>query len=611
LPQPLTIAEALDAARELLQAGRLNEASQVCSKILEAAPNTTPAMRLLAMIAFRQGNAGAAVDLLRGALRTDPQAADICNDLGSLLAQLGHTSDAMAAYRDAIRIAPDFAEAHNNLANLHQMSGELTEAVACYHKALELRPAYAEAHRNLASALRRLGRLDEAVKALETAVSLNPDYTEAVAQLVHQLKQLCDWRLTDKLTAQLIAAVSKGEPVNPFVFISLYTTPSQQLQCARQWAAAHLPACPSMPARAKDGLITVGYLSADYQEHATVHLIGELFALHDRTKFRVIGYSYGRDDGSAARRRVAESFDAFVDLERLSHADAAARIQQDGVDILVDLKGYTADARPEIVALRPAPIQVSYLGYPGTMGTDAVDYILVDPIVAPPDQQPHFTEKLVHLPDCYQMNDRRRPIASVPSRAHCGLPETGFVFCCLSAAYKITAPMFEIWVRLLEAVPGSVLWLLDSGATANANLRREADARLAGAASRLLFAPSVTNPKHLARLAVADLFLDTLPYNAHTVASDALWAGCPVVTCTGATFPSRVAGSLLHAAGLPELVTTTLTDYEALALRLARNAEELQSVRMKLQSNRLTAPLFDSVKMTRNIEAAYGAMCRR
>ena len=582
MPRPLTIDEALEAARGLLQSGKAAEATQICTNLLAALPDFGPALHLLGLAAYRQGNVNKSVELLRKAVRANPKAAEL----------------------------------HNDLANLQQMKGALDEAVSSYQKALQLRPEYAEAHRNLASALRKLGRMDEAVTELETAVALNPQFAEAMAQLVHQLKQLCDWRRIDSLTAGLIEAVkANSAPVNPFVFLSLDTTAGQQLRCAQQWAAAQLQADVSTgnarPAGRATDRITLGYLSADYQEHATAHLIAELFVLHDRTRFRVIGYSYGKDDGSATRRRLAESFDSFVDVEHASHGDAAARIRKDGVDILVDLKGYTSDARPEIVALRPAPIQVNYLGYPGSMGIAAMDYILVDPFLAPADQQPHFSERLVHLPDCYQINDRRRPIVSrAPTRAECGLPETGFVFCCLSAAYKITPPIFDVWMRLLSEVPGSVLWLLDSGPAATGNLRREADARLAGGAARLVFAPSLPNREHLARLAAADLFLDTLPYNAHTVTSDALWAGCPVVTCAGATFASRVAGSILRAAGLAELVTTSLADYEGLALRLAREADWLRKIRRRLASERMVMPLFDSRRLTRHMEAAFEEMWR-
>jgi protein O-GlcNAc transferase len=560
-----------------------------------------------AIAAWQQGETEAAIALLRRAVDADPRSPVASSDLGNMLAQLGRTAEAIAAYRQAIRIAPEYPEAHNNLANAYQMAGQLEEAVAGYQAALRLRPEYAEAHRNLGSALWRLGRTREAVAALTAAASLNPGYIEAIAVLAHQLQQLCDWSMVGDLNSRLIGAVEAGSAaVNPFVFLSLPATPRQQRLCAEQWARARRLGIPAgAPVPAKRDRITVGYLSADFQEHATAHLIAELFVLHDRTRFLVNGYSYGKDDGSAVRRRLRDSFDAFVDIERLSHSDAAARIRADGVDILVDLKGYTTGARPEILALRPAPIQVSYLGFPGSMGMPAIDYLLVDEFVAPAGQQEHFTEKLVPLPHCYQVNDRRRPIAPAPGRAACGLPESGFVFCCFNTSYKITPAIFDIWMRLLDRVPGSVLWLLETSAAASTNLRREAEARLNGGAARLVFATPLPNPEHLARFAVADLFLDTLPYNAHTLASDSLWGGCPVLTCAGETFASRVAGSLLHAAGLPELVTSTLPEYEALALRLAGAPGELGAMRVRLTANKLELPLFDTPRFARDLEAAF------
>jgi predicted O-linked N-acetylglucosamine transferase (SPINDLY family) len=461
--------------------------------------------------------------------------------------------------------------------------------------------------------LRRLGRVDEAATALGAARAIDPGFATATAQLAYQLKELSDWSQLDELTAELIASVEAGSgAVNPFVFLSLDTTPAEQLLCARRWASDQLGAAGQRAAASRgEERITVGYLSADFQEHATAHLIAELFELHDRGRFRVIGYSYGRDDGSAARRQLRGSFDEFEDLLDCSHTESAARIRAGRVDILVDLKGYTTDARPEILVLRPAPVQVSYLGYPGTMGSDAWDYVLVDPVVVPAEEQPYFTERLVHLPDCYQVNDRRRPIAThVLARVECGLREAGFVFCCFSSAYKITAPMFDIWMRLLAGVPGSVLWLLEANGTAMANLRREAESRLAGGAARLVFAPSLPNPEHLARLAIADLFLDTLPYNAHTLASDALWCGCPVITCAGGTFAGRVAASLLQAIGLPDLVTQTLTDYETLALQLALDPDRLRAIRVELAANRLTTALFDSRRFARHLESAFETMWR-
>jgi len=613
VPQRLTLEEALALARDWVRSGDLTNAAGICAKILQAAPDQPQALHLLGITALQNGYPGEAVELLRRAVRSDPQFAVAWNDLGNLLAQQGMLAEAAASYRRAIAAAPDFAEAHNNLGNLLQMTGALEEAVACYGAAVGLRPGYAEAFRNQGSALRRLGRPDEAVTALRAALAINPGFAAATAQLAHQLKEICDWSQLDDLTAELIETVEAGSAtVNPFVFLSLDTTPRQQLLCARRWAAEQLGAAGPRAAASKgEGRITIGYLSADFQEHATAHLIAELFRLHDRGRFRVIGYSYGRDDGSAARRELRESFDEFEDLLDCSHAESAARIRANGVDILVDLKGYTTDARPEILVLRPAPVQVNYLGYPGTMGSDAVDYILVDPVVVPADEQPYFTEQLVHLPDCYQVNDRRRPIAPrVPARRECGLPEGAFVFCCFNSAYKITAPMFDIWMRLVAGIPGSVLWLLEPSGTAMANLRREAESRLAGGAARLVWAPTMPNPEHLARFAIADLFLDTLPYNAHTLTSDALWGGCPMVTCAGRTFAGRVAASLLRAVGLPEMVTQTPPDYESLALELARDPDRLRAVRGKLAANRLATALFDSRRFTRHLESAYQTMWR-
>jgi protein O-GlcNAc transferase len=578
----------------------------------------TDSLHQRAIAVFQQGEAEAAVDLLRRAIEANPESAVAANDLGSMLAQMGRTTEAIPAFRRAIELVPEYPEAHNNLANIYTVTGSLEEAVASYQTALRLHPDYAEAYRNLASALRRLGRIEEAVAALAKAVSINPSYVEAAALLVYQLKDLCDWRMVDDLTRQLIRAVEDGSgAVNPFVFLTLETTPRQQRQCAEQWAQARrLAANRIAQVPAARERITIGYLSANFQEHAMAHLISEMFELHDRSRFRVIGYSNGADDGSAARARFRSSFEQFVDLEQASHASAAARIRADEVDILVDLDGYTTNARPEIMALRPASIQVSYMGYPGTTGMRAIDYILVDRFVVPADQQEHFTETLVHLPHCYLVNDRRRPMAHAHSRAQYGLPENGFVFCCFNSPHKITPAIFDIWMRLLEQVPGSVLWLLETNPAAMANLRREAEARLRGGpkqliSDRLIFAPVVTNAEHLARFAVADLFLDTLPYNAHTLSIDAMWGGCPVLTSTGETFASRVAGSILHAAGLPELVTSTLAEYEAAALRLAGDRAELERLRARIQKSRMEAPLFDTPGFTRAIESAFEWMMQK
>jgi predicted O-linked N-acetylglucosamine transferase (SPINDLY family) len=351
--------------------------------------------------------------------------------------------------------------------------------------------------------------------------------------------------------------------------------------------------------------LRAAYLSADFHRHATAYLMAELFERHDRSRFEIIGVSFGVDDKSETRKRLVAAFDQFYDVRGKSDEEVAKLLHDLQVDIAIDLKGYTEDARPGILAFRPAPIQASYLGFPGTMGVEFIDYIIADKTVAPFEHQPFYMEKIVHLPDCYQVNDTKRKIAErTPTRQQAELPQQGFVFCCFNNNWKITPDVFGVWMRLLHAVEGSVLWLLGDNESTERNLRMEAQARGIDPV-RIVFASRLPLDEHLARHRVADLFLDTLPYNAHTTASDALWAGLPVLTREGTAFAGRVAASLLHAIGLPELVTHSIEDYEALALRLARDPSLLQGYRNRLATNRLTHPLFDTERFRRHIEAAY------
>ena len=573
-------------------------------------PRTAEEYGLRARTLRDQGRLEEAESSYRAATNLDPANAILHNDLGNLLAEQGKLEEAIACYRRALEIWPEYAEAHNNLANLHQMTGRLEEAAAGYEKAIHLHPDYAQAHRNFGSLLYRQGKLPKAVESLRTAVSLDPSFAEAASLLEHQMRHLCDWRGLDSLSRSLIQMVERGSGgVNPFGCLCWGSTPEQQLRCAQQWATRNVPCATQTPAFnfEQSNRITIGYLSADFHEHATAHLISQLFELHDRHRFRIIAYSYGPDDGSPARARLVQAFERFVDIRDESFAQSADRIHKDGVQILVDLKGYTGDARPRILALRPTPIQVSYLGYPATMGTTAIDYIIVDRIVAPPEDQDFFSEKLVHMPGCYQVNDSTRAISLPPSRRECDLPDNAFVFCCFNASYKITPKVFSIWTKLLKLVPGSILWLLDSNPHATVNLKREAADRGVDP-SRMVFAPHLPYPDHLARFAVADLFLDTFPYNAHTLSSDALWGGCPVLTCSGRTFASRVAASLLQSLSLSELICRSLSDYESLALTLARNPERLRRLRERLQAARPSAPVFDAKSFTRNLETAFVTM---
>jgi predicted O-linked N-acetylglucosamine transferase (SPINDLY family) len=607
----------------LREQGKPDEAIACCRRAVQLRPNYAVAHNNLGNLLREQGHPGEAIASLRRTLELNPNLAEAHGNLGIAFKDLGKLDEAVASCRRALELKPDYAEAHCNLAAVLKGQKRLDEAVACYRRAVELKPGDAEAHDDLGTALMDQGKLDEAVACYRRALELKPAHQAAMAGLVHGLQHLCLWGETQSLSRQLIRCVDEGVQdatsacASPFTFLTLPTTTTaqQQLRSASRWADHELKAAveleskvPFRRAPVVKSRVNIGYLSADFYGHATAWLIAELLEKHDRRQFSVFGYSIGPDDQSPTRRRLVNALDRFVDVRDASFLEAADRIAADDVDILVDLKGYTKDARTQILALRPAPIQVNYLGYPGTMGAPFMDYILVDDFIVPPDQQPFFSEKLVHLPGCYQVNDSRREISSrTPSRAECGLPEEGFVFCCFNNSYKITPEIFGVWMELLKQVPGSVLWLYEGNPSAPANLRREAEAR--GVASgRLVFAPRWALPDHLARHRLADLFLDTFPVNAHTTASDALWASCPVLTLAGETFVSRVAGSLLRTVGLDELVTRSLDAYQAMALRLARDAERLARLRARLEANRKTSRLFDAGRFARSIEDAYLTM---
>ncbi len=603
--------------------GKRDEAIACYRRALELKPDFAEAHTNLGTVLQELHRYDEAVDCFRRALELKPDFVEADYNCGNALQEQGKPGEAADCYRRALALQPDFVDALHNLGIALQELARRDEAVACYRRALELRPDFAEALYNLGNVLREQARRDEAVACYRRALELKPDFLVALSALVHELQYICHWEGLKRLSQRVIELIDEnvqsaiGAPVPPFSLLSLptMTTAAQQLRCARQWVERKLkmPAelAPHPPLRRRSrpkSKLTIGYLSADFRSHAIAVTVAELFEKHDRGRFAIFGYSYGPDDGSPMRQRLVKAFDRFVDVRDASFAEAARRIAADEVDILVDLTGYTLNGRTQILAIRPAPIQVNYLGYTGTMGAAFMDYIIVDDFIVPPEQQPFFTEKLVHLPGSYQVNDSQREISPhTPSRAECGLPQQGFVFCCFNNNYKITPEVFTVWMRLLQAVPGSVLWLLEDNPFAATNLRREAQAR-GVAAERLVFATHLALADHLARHRLADLFLDTLPYNAHTTASEALWAGCPLLTIAGQTFASRVAGSLLRTLGLPELITTRLEDYEEMALRLARDTRQLAELRARLQTNRTTSALFDAGPFAATLEKAYQTM---
>ena len=424
---------------------------------------------------------------------------------------------------------------------------------------------------------------------------------------------ICDWNDLPAQSAHLIATIrGKAQVVAPFASLSISTSPAEQLQSA-EGAIADLGAFPKLwrgEVYAHER-VRIAYLSADFREHPVACLVAGMLEAHDKTRFEVAGLSFGPDDQSDMRRRITGAFEHFLDVRSLSDQAVAELIRQREIDVAVDLTGFTAHGRPGISIRRPAPIHVNYLGYPGTMGSTAFDYVVADKVVIPDEQRCFFTEQVVWLPDVYQANDNQRRIAEkVPTRRECGLPDKGLVFCSFNNTFKITPEIFDVWMRLLREIDGSVLWLIAGDATTSENLRREAEKR-GVPREDLIFASRMPLADHLARHRLADIFLDTLPYNAHTTASDALWAGLPVLTCLGSTFAGRVAGSLLNAAGLSELVTENLDDYEALAIKLARDPALLSSLKAKLAANRLACTLFDTQRFTRHLEAAYITMWER
>jgi predicted O-linked N-acetylglucosamine transferase (SPINDLY family) len=594
------------------QQGRLAEAHRLLDRALAINPRSAEAHSnrgnvLLALLRFEEACAS-----YERALELRPDIAQTHYNHGSALRALARHEEALASYDRALALKPDFVEAMNNRGSLLRDLHRLADALASYDRALAMSPARADVLQNRGAVLSLLGRHEDAAKDLARALQLDPDLIPARGALLHSRMHCCDWRAYEGDSKRVVAEVAAGRHcATPFAFLGISHSAHDQLTCARTWVREQCPASSASiwkGERYRHDRIRLAYVSSDFHEHPMGHLMAKLFEGHDRSRFETIALSLGPDTADAMRSRMKGAFERFVDVRERSDREVAHLIRELEVDIAVDRTGFTIGARTGVFALRPAPVQVNYLAYPGTMGADYIDYIVADRVIIPPEHQTSYSEKIVYLPDSYQVNDSERRIAEcTPARAAVGLPEHGFVFCSFNNTFKITPPVFGVWMRLLRKVEGSVLWLLEGNGTALGNLRREAESS-GIAPERIVFAPRMRHEDHLARHRLADLFLDTLPCNAHTTASDALWVGLPVLTCMGTTFAGRVAASLLQAVGLPELVTRSLGDYEALALRLATDAMLLREIRQKVARNRETFPLFDTDRFRRHIEAAYVAM---
>jgi predicted O-linked N-acetylglucosamine transferase (SPINDLY family) len=613
--QPNHVAAHCNLGNVLKALGRLGEALASYDHALGIDPNSAEAH-------FNRGNTlkdmkrlEEAVASYDAAIAIRPDLAAAHSNRGIALLSLNRSEEALASHERAIRLSPEHGPAHSNRGNALSALGRLDEALASYDRALAIKPDFAEALYNRGDALLKLKRAEEAARAFARLLELAPDVPFAKGRLLHSKMLCCDWEGLTGLAETIENDIRAGrKSAEPFGHLAISRSAPALRRCAEIYAAEKYP-----PANIRlwngecyrNDRIRLGYVSGQFYAHALSILMAELLERHDRDRFELFAFDNSRDDASGIRGRIKRAFDEMVDISRLGDWQVAAAIRQRKIDILVNVDGYTAGASPGIFSFRPCPVQVNYLGFPGTIGASYVDYIIADRQVIPPSEEACYTEKIVYLPDSYQVNDSKRRIGErAPSRAEAGLPDNGFVFCCFNRNYKITPDIFGVWMRLLSKVTGSVLWLLEDNAAASRNLRREARSR-GVEPGRLIFAPRMKLAEHLARHTLANLFLDTLPYNAHTTGSDALWAGLPLITCQGTTFPGRVSSSLLNAVGLPELITRSLGEYEARALELAGDPGALAEIRAKLVRNRATCPLFDTDRFRRHIEAAYVTMWQR
>jgi predicted O-linked N-acetylglucosamine transferase (SPINDLY family) len=531
------------------------------------------------------------------------------------LRALDRSEAALGSYERALSIDPDYAEAHCSRGATLIRLDRLDDALQSVERAIAIKPDYAEAHFHHAYLLRIFNRFDAAAAAYKTVAALAPAFEFLPGNRLEANLHVCNWSDYDSLVRQIAAGIESGARVShPLIFMALTDSARLQHHVARTWATFACPANDTLGPvgrRVRPRKLTLGYFSADLHEHPIGRLLPDLIEIHDRSRFEVIAFSLGPRTPSEFQQRLVQAFDRFVTVREKSNLEIAALARSLNVDIAIDLGGYSLGARPNIFALRTAPVQVSYLGYLGTMGASYIDYIVADRTTVTSESESHFSEKIIYMPDSHQVNDRKRQIADkVFTREDLGLPPTGFVFCCFNTSYKISPATFAGWMRILKAVPGSVLLLYAGHAATEDNLRTYA-ARNGVDPQRLVFGARLPPAEYLARYRAADLFLDTRPYNAGTTASDALWAGLPVLTLTGESFASRIAASLLTALGVAELITSTQQQYELLAIELALDARRLAEISAKVQDRRLESPLFDTPRFARNLEAAFTAIHER
>jgi predicted O-linked N-acetylglucosamine transferase (SPINDLY family) len=583
---------------------RLDEAFACAKTAIERAPESVASCQVFAAVAIQSGNAQAAIPVCRAALARSPGNPTLIAALADALKGAGARPEALALLAPLVADPRAPAEILVSYGAWCVESARFPEAIECLERAVAAGAANPRAWDNLGTAYAMTEQVERAATAFARATEIDPRLSPALCHLAEALRKLCDWDGVERVDAAWLDRFDRSDSDprwNPFVALFLPVSPAQQLRAARLWSRHTLPSVAARgPAfvRRPGSRLRVGYLSSDLRDHATAHLAAGLFERHDRTTTEIFAYSYGIDDASAMRARLVRGFDRWVDISDTSDAAAASRIRDDGIDVLVELKGHTAGNRLGILCRRPAPVQLHYLGFPGTLGLDAISHLVADAVVVPPGEEADYHETVLRMPHCYQVNDDRRALPDAPARATLGLPDDSIVLACFNHTTKLSRAFFRLWAQAMLAVPKCVLWLFVPHDVAQRNLRGEAE-RAGLDPARIVFAPNVPNAAHIARLRAADLALDLLPCGSHTTGSDALWAGVPLLSCRGATFAGRVGASLLAAAGLPELVMATTEDYGGELLRLLRDPERLHAYKHYLDTERGRLPLFDTEGFTR------------
>jgi len=592
----------------LQKLGKLAEALDSYNKALSLNPNYAEAYNNIGIVLRGEGRFEEAIDSYNKAVSLNPNYAEAHNNVAMVLRDQGKLEEAIDACNKGLSLNPNYTEAYNNLGVVLHDQGKREEAMDAYNKALSLNPNYAEAHNNIGIILQDQGKRVEAISAYSKALLFEPDNEEARARKLHQQAHICDWVAIKEDTDVIPKLGITKQYISPFLILSLEDVPERHRLRSEIYAKVKYPQKPlpieSKPLK-KPKRLRIAYFSADFKEHAVAYLMAKIFENHDREQFEIFGYSiFGKKEDNLTKR-IVKSFDVFNDVQDMNDKEVALLARQDQIDIAIDLNGYTENCRTGIFAYRAAPIQINYLGYPGTMGAKFMDYIIADQILIPGDLKRHYSENIIFLPNSYMATDNTLPIAEVtPSRFELGLPEKGFIFCAINNNYKYSLAEFEIWIRLLKKIDDSVLWLLESNEFAKENLIAEVTSHGIDP-KRIIFAKKVSHDKYLAQFRHADLFIDTFNYNAGATACNALWAGLPVVTKFGQSYTARMAGSLLSAINLPELITETVEEYEELILELASTPKRLMDIKQKLAENRLTQPLFNSELFTQHLEDSY------